>query len=396
MSSTPRSNPVRATAVPASSARRSAASAVGPAAIAAVLYALWLAAFVHAGNSIWTFVKLGRFAARAGFGHGTGTGFDGQFYYCLARVPLHAQACLDRPGYRYSRIFYPLVTRAVALGQPKLIPYALLAVNMVSVVAATFALALWLRDRDLSPYLALIYALAPPLLTSVQRDLAEPLSYALIAGAVLWFDRGRMALAAVLFALGVLTREVVVLFPLAYALSFLQTRRPLPQDLVRAAGFFLATVAPYAMWKLYLTSWIGNSGLPSAALPTPLPFQGLVAHGWHANETLAAVTIIAPAMICGFVSIVSLRREIPSAVIALLLNILLNVVFLNAESYHDYFGAGRASLGVILAAIYCIPVVDRYVSGRRWWLTVSAVFWLVLTPFWFAVVPFWLLTGHGA
>ena len=44
-------------------------------------------------------------------------GYDGQFNYAIAADPLHASPALDVPAYRYQRILYPLLVRALALGQ---------------------------------------------------------------------------------------------------------------------------------------------------------------------------------------------------------------------------------------------------------------------------------------
>src|SRR6266545_4885997 len=46
-----------------------------------------------------------------------GWGYDGQFYWQIARDPLGAAQFLDNPPYRYQRILFPIVVRLLAFGQ---------------------------------------------------------------------------------------------------------------------------------------------------------------------------------------------------------------------------------------------------------------------------------------
>ena len=76
------------------------------------------------------FVRLG---TRYSQGDPDGTiGYDGQFVYQIALHPLNATPYLDIPAYRYQRILYPVVGRIVGLGQPSLIPWALIALNVLA------------------------------------------------------------------------------------------------------------------------------------------------------------------------------------------------------------------------------------------------------------------------
>src|SRR5258706_5599809 len=132
-------------------------------------------------------------------------------------------------GIVYSRVFYPAVSRVASLGSVTALPYAMLAINLLAVLAGTLAIALWLVKRGFSPWPALLYGLYPGLVVTAFRDLTEPLAYALAAFAVLAFDgrrTRRLALSALLFALAVLTRETIVPFALAGAAALaLEDRR---------------------------------------------------------------------------------------------------------------------------------------------------------------------------
>src|SRR5207302_7292743 len=66
-------------------------------------------------------------------------GYDGQFYYYTAIDPFNAAQYMwaDNATFRLQRVFYPIVLIAVTLGQSDLVPYAMIIVNYLSVVAGT-------------------------------------------------------------------------------------------------------------------------------------------------------------------------------------------------------------------------------------------------------------------
>ena len=91
------------------------------------------------GGDPLTFATLGE---RYGEGRPNGSeGYDGQFAYYIAVDPTSARAKLDVPAYRYQRILYPLLARALGLGQMAWIPWSLLVVNLVALAMATDFLA---------------------------------------------------------------------------------------------------------------------------------------------------------------------------------------------------------------------------------------------------------------
>jgi len=70
----------------------------------------------------------------------------------------------------YSRPFYPAVSRAASLGSVRALPYAMVGINVLAVLAGTAAVALWFLRRDFSPWPALLYGLFPGLALTVFRD----------------------------------------------------------------------------------------------------------------------------------------------------------------------------------------------------------------------------------
>ena len=152
------------------------------------------------------------------------SGYDGQFFYFIAVDPLRARYYMDSPSYRYTKILYPVVARLLALGQAGLVPFALILTNWLAIAATAGALGAWLRRKGMSPWFALVYALCPGVWVSFERDLTEPLSYALVITAVYFYDFGgryRWASSGILFALAILARDKAAIFAGIYGAGML-------------------------------------------------------------------------------------------------------------------------------------------------------------------------------
>jgi hypothetical protein len=121
-------------------------------------------------------------------------------------------------SYRYTRIGYPVVVWLVSLGQHRLVPLALVAVNLVAVAAMAFLGAMFARESGRHAW-GLAFAAYFGLVISVGRDTAEPLAEALMLGGLLAYRRTRPILATALFAAGAITRETILLAPAAIAVT---------------------------------------------------------------------------------------------------------------------------------------------------------------------------------
>jgi hypothetical protein len=365
---------------------------VKPALVVLVTYTAWVVFSLHHGHGWHDFALVGnRFVDRSSASAAidrdrpyasTRDGYDGQFFLYMARDPRGAPPYVDYPNYRYSRIVYPMATRVAALGRQSLIPPMLVALNVVAVAVGTLAVALSLRRRGTSEWFALIYGFHPGLFLAVFRDLSEALAYALAALAILVFDaerQRRLAASAALFALALLTRELTVVFLLAWtAALFLRDRR-------RGLVFGAAAVAPYVAWKLFVTAWLGSGTAGGEAHPTLVPFGGLFAQPDAGSAVFQVLIVVLPATYLTVVAVWALwrRRVREPALWALIANWVLFVVFLPREAYVEYIASARVTFGVVLATLLALPVLRRLIATRGWFL--AAVLSWTLT--WVGLLP---------
>jgi hypothetical protein len=410
--------------------RRSLRSPWTTAIVVLLFYTLWLAAFLLTGHEARDAIYLGKpyvlqshrsaviqYDPTYHYVANNRQGYDGQYAYFIALDPANARYYVDDAAYRYTRILYPLAARLLALGQPALVPYTLVAVNLLAAAGGTLALAAWLKRKGVSAWLALLFGLSPGVCWAIQRDLTEPLGYALVALGVSLFDFGgrrRVLWASVAFGLAALARESTLVFPLVYALALVFTgsgaasahspgrlkprlagglrmllasaRERTAQNWRPMAVLLSLAVVPFALYKLFLLLWLGSLGTPASLTPVVVPFAGVLAQWpWGDEQGIIVGTVILPALVCAGLAIWAIRRRLADAATwALLANVLLFVVLLNPRSY-VLDGTVRITLGVTLAALLCVPVLDLLTRRNRGWLALCGALWLATLPFWLAM-----------
>jgi len=374
------------------------------AAITLAFYTLWVVVYLAAGHDIRDFIVIGRTSVLRShtsavirfdpaYHYRDPLGYDGQYAYFLALDPLHARFYMDYPSYRYTRILYPMLARLLAWGSPALIPYTLVTINVLAVAGGVAALGVWLRRRNISPWLSLIYAFSPGIFLALNGDLNEPLAYTLVIVGLVLLDgqrRWSVPAAAGAFALAALTRETTAVFPAIIAVATLVSdltratwRKTLARNWRRSA-WLAASALPLVAYKIALTLWLGAVGYPAQVQFSLMPFGGLLSYWpWHAYQYIEVESVVVPALICAALAIVALRRtdhRRDAALWLLLVNVALFVVFLPASSYVDQFASTRIATGVLLGALLSIPALDALTRGRRIWLAVCAVLWLAILP----------------
>jgi hypothetical protein len=156
-------------------------------------------------------------------------GNDGQMFLTLALDPLQrlrgTSAALDNPIYRGKRVFFPLLGWLTGLGQPALIPWTLLLVNIACIGLAVLFLAQWFESYGQSPAWSLAFLGIPSLWIALSLSMAEVVDTTLLIGAILGYRMQRTRSTAALVMAAVLTRETSLLLWAGLTVSAIIDRR---------------------------------------------------------------------------------------------------------------------------------------------------------------------------
>ncbi len=302
-------------------------------------------------------LALARLGTRFSEGDPNGTeGYDGQFVYYIARDPLHGWQHCDIAAYRYQRILYPLLGRALAFGQQSLLPYSLALINIAALALGTWLTEQILLQYRMSRWYALTYGLYAGQLMAAGSLLTEPLAHALCLAAVLTAERKRWRLAVLFFALGVLTKETILVFVAGYWV-FLLAR----SQWRRAAGLMLGVGIPFLLWQAALWAWLGQPGLGSGGAGATsweiLPFRGLWSVGGIDLRVFALLSLVAvplaviPAILSLWVTCRDLIRGRWHPFTTMLLTNALVMLFLPQSTYREPFAVLRLTTGLVVAVI---------------------------------------------
>ncbi|PJF20981.1 MAG: hypothetical protein CUN56_13420 [Phototrophicales bacterium] len=253
---------------------------ISPWFIATVLTLIYALSVVIVNNDSLALVTIGtRFSEGIPQDAGGTEGYDGQFVYFIARDPSTAEVFIanggDYPAYRYQRILLPALARIFSLGNTDLIPWAILFINLLAIAGGTAALESLLKQRGISRWYALGYALSLAIMGSARLSLPEPLAYGLVLIAMLLIDKDRWLLAAGALAFAGLAKETTLIFAAGYGLYLVYQRR------WRLMLIFSAiTLIPFAVWQIILYDRFGTFGIGSGGAGatgfTVIPFGGVL------------------------------------------------------------------------------------------------------------------------
>lgn len=362
-----------------------------------VIYVIYVVFTLEAGKSIYDYIVVGReFIEKSQVSpiikvmpgqNYTQFGYDGQFCYFIALDPAHAKYYIDAPNYRYERILYPMLARILGFGQPDLIPYTLLLVNIVGIVLTTWVIAKWLKNKGLSPWISLVYAFYPGVLITLQRDLTEIISYGFVALAIYLFDysqKYRILIVGISFALAILARETTAVFAVLYTVSLLFEGNSKISWIKRwktnwrkALLLLSISLLPFLFYAGFLIIWLGTNQLASAETLALVPFAGLFANApWQDAQKLEIQSVVVPSLICLVSAIQALRKKIYRVEIwSIFFNVLIFVIMLPTLSYSEIYASGRITVGVPLAAIFALPYIDQMSNHKRTWFWSSTSIW---------------------
>ncbi|MFC5728372.1 MULTISPECIES: AZOBR_p60025 family cell surface glycopolymer formation protein [Nocardioides] len=281
-------------------------------------------------------------------------GYDGQAYYRLSRDPLTLEPeqfgiTFTRPAYWQTRIGYPgVVWLASAGGQAALVPWTMLLVNVVALLAMTMATATIARRAGRSSWWGLVPVAWGGYVIGIGQDLTEPLAGALLAGAVLAARQRRWRWAAVAMTAAALTRETSLILAFAVLASRVampifprllrQEERPVPPWWVGLAPFVL-----YGGWRIFVRRrWADvvasppDDGILGPPLVSLFEYLGSVDSQDIGNLALLVPTVLT----IGLLAPAVLRRD---------------------GHAHE-----RLALLGYLVVLACLPVWDRGQAYLRW------------------------------
>ncbi|HEX8977583.1 MAG TPA: hypothetical protein VF781_13825 [Solirubrobacteraceae bacterium] len=200
-----------------------------------------------------------------------GSGYDGQYFWALARDPLllHHRTAAQVPSFRLQRIVYPALAYVLAAGRADALPWTLLAINVMTVLGLTAAFARYARGRGESGWWGLAVGLLPGLQFATLADLSGVLAVALTLGGLMAWERERRWTASGLLATAALTREAMLLAVAAIAIEAIAQwwpRRRAPGALRRSTQAVWPVLAlpatAFLTWQAYLHLRQAPSALP--------------------------------------------------------------------------------------------------------------------------------------
>ncbi|MGO9874259.1 MAG: hypothetical protein ACLPVY_10710 [Acidimicrobiia bacterium] len=223
---------------------------------------------------------------------------DGQAYAAIARDPTLArpQALASKPEFAY-RAQRPLFGEAgwlVSLGDPNLVPLALGALDALAAGLVVIALGALLARADIPPRYALGIFAIPGAIGIVWGMTPELLELAFITAGVLGWTakpKPKIAFAVTAFTFAALTRESMLLVPLALMVLALKTSRS-GATLRRLRPLVFPFVA-YAAWITVVRLRVGYWPFAARANRlTFIPFSGLEHAIQHSSDRWTALAWI--------------------------------------------------------------------------------------------------------
>ena len=200
-------------------------------------------------------------------------GYDGQQFLSLALDPglqnPDTITALDNPSYRYRRILYPLMGYVLGLGNPTLIPYAMVAINGVTILILVWVLSNYFKSYPQFQSYPLFVLCIPGVWMVLSLSTADLLSNLFLVTAVYGYSQRKPPLTAIALGLGCLTRETILLIWIGIGVTGLWERR---KEMI--LPLILAPI-PAVLWNLYVI----NQHLPGDPVISHhfgLPFLGIL------------------------------------------------------------------------------------------------------------------------
>lgn len=334
------------------------------------------------------------------------TGFDGQFFYFEALDPRQPIICAHRPPncaldrafgeVRAERILYPYTAFVVSLGQPHLVPYALLMVNFLAVLVVTWLVGVMSVEVGASRWLGAAAGLFCGLVLGFLRDLADPYAVMWLVVAVYFLRKERYLYTALALAAALLTREQLILTVPLLALPLVVERRwhTLAWSAAVALGPFVAwQIVLRVVWGRWALATGDTAGAGVDKYFLPLPFHGLWVENRQPQFGMMVAFVVLPLVVACVISLRAIWRRyqaggwraalldpLPVFIVVYTLELSLTSWILWRDMWTpSRLAAEAAVLGVIVVARYASPST-RASYGTLMALTGMAALMLVVVP----------------
>jgi hypothetical protein len=186
------------------------------------------------------------------------SGFDGQYYYVLARDPWrrHDVPVIDLPPYRHARILYPALAWVLSGGDPTRLLWVLPAINLAAIVGLAWLGARLAVHFGRSAWWGVLLPIVLNTGISALRDLTDPLATVTVCGLLAaWILRWPAWQLAAWGVAAVLSREqnflvlVIVLFEALHARCWTRAGG-LAAALLVGVGWLITLKATYGAWPM--------------------------------------------------------------------------------------------------------------------------------------------------
>jgi hypothetical protein len=370
-----------------------------PIAAGLIAFTGWLA-FALARWQVWAAGRIGLFvmaghvySGAAPLPHVPSKGYDGQFYYRLALNPFNwhqtAYGITIDHTYRYTRLGYPLVAWIGSLGQHRLVPVALVVINLACMAVIGWLGGMFARESGRHALWGLLFAAYFGLVISVGRDTAEPLADACMLGGLLAYRHSRYVLAALLVTYGVITNEPILVLAAAIALTRLYA---MCRRRARPGTADLAWVLPGAAYAVlqgveHVVVKGTAGGVADATANLTLPFKAMVpalyrdvrlmswTHLGMYDINLIEFIALAAFVVAGLLVLRSTTAP-PHERVAFAGFVLVEMVIASGQFWDSVFGDGRTYVDAFLMAVIMLlatPSRATAASGAtRLWVFASS------------------------
>lgn len=179
-------------------------------------------------------------------------GADGQQFLTIAFDPFLRNPdtirALDVPDFRYRRILYPLLGYILGLGKVSLIPYAMVAINCISIIAIIIYTKAYLKLIGSPPWQSILVFCIPSIWIILYFSTAGLLSSALLVSSLYYHRTQKTFLAVFLIGLACFARETILIVVLSYGCASLLQRK------WKEFVLFLTSSIPWLCWNLYIVN----------------------------------------------------------------------------------------------------------------------------------------------